>query len=38
MWNYPIKKSMFESISKHAKIAGIVFITLGLICTSQYLI
>ncbi len=31
MWNYPDEESMFESISKHAKVAGVIFIILGII-------
>ena len=31
MWNYPIEESLFSSIAKHAKIAGSIFIVLGLI-------
>ena len=31
MWNYPIDDSLLTTISKHAKIAGIIFVLLGLV-------
>ena len=30
MWNYPIKESLLGTVSKDAKIAGIIFIILGI--------
>jgi len=34
MWNYPIEESLFGKIGKHAKIAGVIFIILGVIGLS----
>ncbi len=31
MWNYPINDSLFLKISKHAKLAGAIFIILGIV-------
>ncbi len=30
MWNYPIDESFFKKFGKHAKIAGIIFVLLGI--------
>jgi uncharacterized membrane protein HdeD (DUF308 family) len=31
MWNHPIEKDLFESFGKNAKIAGVIFLLLGVI-------
>ncbi len=31
MWNYPIEESLLGKISKHAKVAGVLFVILGII-------
>ncbi len=31
MWNYPIDESLFATLGKHAKVAGGIFILLGLV-------